>query len=122
MSSIFKDFFAKRKENKQPGKIIYTNEPTSNDWQHTEAYISGRVQAVGFRFTTKNLADQLGVYGQAKNLADGRVWVEAYADKQTMKKFIQELAIGPSPSAIVDQITITYLDDESNLDSFEIIY
>jgi acylphosphatase len=55
------------------------------------AYYSGRVQGVGFRFTAEDLARQLGVYGWAKNLRDGRVEIIAEAEEEALKKFLEEV-------------------------------
>jgi acylphosphatase len=40
--------------------------------RHT-CYFSGRVQGVGFRYTTQNLALRYNVGGYVRNLPDGRV-------------------------------------------------
>ena len=40
--------------------------------RHT-CIFSGRVQGVGFRYTTQNLALRYNVYGYVRNLPDGRV-------------------------------------------------
>ncbi|MGD8875746.1 MAG: acylphosphatase, partial [Gammaproteobacteria bacterium] len=40
-------------------------------------YVSGRVQGVFFRASTRDRARQLGLTGQASNLPDGRVEVIA---------------------------------------------
>ena len=37
------------------------------------AYFTGRVQGVGFRYTTQNLALRYNVQGYVRNLPDGRV-------------------------------------------------
>ncbi|HVT89043.1 MAG TPA: acylphosphatase [Tepidisphaeraceae bacterium] len=36
-------------------------------------YFAGRVQGVGFRYTTQNIAMQFNVRGYVRNTADGRV-------------------------------------------------
>ena len=38
------------------------------------AWVYGRVQGVGFRYTTQYEAKKLGLTGYAKNLDDGSVW------------------------------------------------
>ncbi|MDG1850558.1 MAG: acylphosphatase, partial [Gammaproteobacteria bacterium] len=45
--------------------------------KHINVTVSGRVQGVYFRATTKEVADTLGVTGFVKNQADGSVYLEA---------------------------------------------
>ena len=42
-----------------------------------KAIVSGRVQGVFYRATAKQVAEELGISGYAKNLANGEVEVEA---------------------------------------------
>lgn len=54
-------------------------------------YYSGRVQGVGFRFTTEAIARKLSVCGWVKNLADGRVEVVAQAEEESLKEFLSSI-------------------------------
>lgn len=109
MSSIFNQFFNKDKNERILGKIIYTNEQPENDQViKFKANIYGQVQGVGFRYTTVHLAKKINVNGIVKNENDGSVYVEAVGEKDIINLFIEELAKGPSPSASVDKIEITY--------------
>src|SRR5699024_2333239 len=109
MSSIFRDFFNSRQEDKEPSEITYQNEKLENkDPIKIKAQVYGVVQGVGFRYTTKHLADQLKVSGIVRNESDGSVYIEALGSDQQIKQFIEELAKGPSPSASVDQVVVEY--------------
>ena len=43
---------------------------------HETVYFSGRVQGVGFRYTTLQIAKEFEVTGYVKNLLDGRVQLD----------------------------------------------
>lgn len=111
MSSIFDRFFNLNKEDREVAEISYQNERNSNEEPvKIKARIIGRVQGVGFRFTTVHLAEKLKVKGMVRNENDGSVYVEASGSKEQIKQFITELAKGPSPSAIVDKVIVEYDD------------
>ncbi|MDN6385971.1 MAG: acylphosphatase [Alkalibacterium sp.] len=117
MGSIFNDFLAQR-DNNSKGEIIYTNDsPKDTATQKIRAELSGRVQGVGFRFSTKQAADELGVKGIVRNEADGTVYVEATSDKKHLDQFIELLRKGPSPAAVVEKVVVTYdekIEEKSN--------
>lgn len=69
--------------------------------------IHGRVQGVGFRWTTARLANRLQVAGWVKNESDGSVTVRAQADETTLHAFIEALKKSPTPYAKVRSITVT---------------
>ncbi|MDM8266523.1 acylphosphatase [Limosilactobacillus pontis] len=69
--------------------------------------ITGRVQGVGFRWGTLQIARQLGLCGFVRNQADGTVYVEAQGPKETVDRFICRLAQGPTSYAIIDRIQQT---------------
>lgn len=46
--------------------------------------VYGIVQGVGFRYTTKMLADQIGIVGKVENRNDGSVYIEAQGDSEKL--------------------------------------
>ena len=55
------------------------------------AWVYGRVQGVGFRYTTQYEAKKLGLTGYAKNLDDGSVEVVACGEEGQVEKLMQWL-------------------------------
>ena len=62
--------------------------------------VSGRVQGVGFRYFTQDVAAREGVHGRVRNLPDGRVEVEAEGDEETLARFEAALWRGPSHARV----------------------
>jgi acylphosphatase len=58
------------------------------------AWVSGRVQAVGFRWWVRANALELGLVGFAENLADGRVKVVAEGSDGTCRELLARLEVG----------------------------
>ena len=58
------------------------------DVHHETVYFSGRVQGVGFRYTTLQVAREFDVSGFVRNLADGRVQLEAEGKAVDVAAFI----------------------------------
>jgi len=58
---------------------------------HLTAHISGRVQGVGFRYTTYQVAKEFEVSGTVRNLADGRVLVVAEGEHDEVEAFLEAL-------------------------------
>ena len=65
--------------------------------------VSGKVQGVFFRASTRNEALRLGLSGYARNLADGRVEVVASGRPDALHELEQWLWQGPS-AARVDEV------------------
>jgi len=65
-------------------------------------YVSGKVQGVFYRASTKNKAEQLGISGYAKNLPDSRVEVIACGTSKALTEFIGWLWQGPPHAQVVD--------------------
>ena len=51
----------------------------------------GRVQGVGFRYTTKELARGYDVLGTVKNLPDGTVELIIAAEDEELEEFLRDL-------------------------------
>ena len=58
-------------------------------------WVSGRVQGVGFRWAAVQAADDLGLAGRVRNLADGRVEIAAAGEPQQLDAFRTWLRRGP---------------------------
>jgi acylphosphatase len=63
-------------------------------------YVSGRVQGVFFRASTRHEAESLGLTGYAKNLHDGRVEVLACGAKSSLEDLCAWLAKGPAQAQV----------------------
>lgn len=55
---------------------------------HATVFFSGRVQGVGFRYQTLQVAKEYEVSGWVANLPDGRVQLEAEGQPAEVKDFI----------------------------------
>jgi acylphosphatase len=83
-------------------------------------YYSGRVQGVGFRYTTKTVATGFEVTGTVRNLADGRVELVAEGEKGELEEFrtaIRESGLGH----FVDKEEVTWEDAQAGFRGFEIV-
>jgi acylphosphatase len=65
-------------------------------------YYQGNVQGVGFRFTVREIAKDLGVFGWICNLADGRVELVSEAEEGVLKEFLER----------IDRYFARYIDDK----------
>lgn len=59
---------------------------------HKTAFFSGRVQGVGFRYHTLQIAKEFDTSGYVRNLPDGRVQLEAEGHQQEVNAFIDEIS------------------------------
>lgn len=66
-------------------------------------FVSGKVQGVFFRASTREQAQRLGVRGYAKNLPDGRVEVLAVGETNAIDALERWLHEGP-PMAQVERV------------------
>jgi len=82
--------------------------------------VEGRVQGVFFRAYTKDTADQLGLTGWVRNLADGRVEGCIEGNESQIQKMLQWLQSGP-PRAVVTKLEHYVMSEMENRGEFEIL-
>lgn len=81
--------------------------------------ISGKVQGVFFRASTKDKAEELGLAGEVRNLADGRVEVLVCGDEVRVQQLVNWCHAGPS-RAKVDEVIVNDAP-EQRFDGFKIV-
>lgn len=82
--------------------------------------ISGRVQGVFFRVSTRDKAQLLGLNGWVKNMPDGRVAVFASGKTQAVDEFIAWCHIGPE-QAYVNGVKISLMTEQLDQQGFKIL-
>lgn len=63
--------------------------------KHLDIRITGKVQGVWFRDSTKAVANQLGIYGFVRNEPDGSVYAEAEGEPVKLEAFLEWCYEGP---------------------------
>ena len=81
--------------------------------------ISGRVQGVGFRESTRMLAERVGLTGWVRNLPDGRVEVELEGPPDDLDRAVAWCRQGP-PGARVAGVEVRALEPRAE-DGFRVL-
>lgn len=69
--------------------------------QAISSVITGRVQGVGFRYTTQAMAEQLGLVGWVRNQPDGTVATWAQGSDEALARFTTYLEQGPGAARVI---------------------
>lgn len=81
-------------------------------------YVSGRVQGVFYRASTRQRATELGCSGYARNLPDGRVEVLAAGNPAAVQALIDWLWQGPPSAHVVGvEVSEVVLDELGGMPS-----
>jgi acylphosphatase len=81
-------------------------------------FISGRVQGVGFRYSTVETAKELGLSGWVRNLPDNRVEAVFEGSNEVVEEMVRWCHQGP-PAAMVKDVVVEYSQPEG-LQGFEV--
>ncbi len=77
-------------------------------YQRLHAFVSGRVQGVGFRYFVMEAAQQRNLTGWVRNRFDGRVEVLAEGPYEALNELLNQLRLGPR-SAFVSNVDYEWL-------------
>ena len=91
---------------------------SDSDRVRAHVFVSGRVQGVYYRASTRDAARERGVDGWVKNLDDGRVEAVFEGDEERVEAMCEWCETG-SRAAEVDSVDVTMEAPES-LDGFEV--
>lgn len=81
--------------------------------------VTGKVQAVGFRFAAQREALNLGLMGFVRNDPDGAVSIVAEGEEQDLKRLVEWAKRGPT-FAEVDRVQMKWETYTGEFDDFTI--
>ncbi|KAI9904926.1 hypothetical protein N3K66_001455 [Trichothecium roseum] len=79
----------------------------------------GTVQGVGFRYFTREKAQEYGVTGWCRNTIDNKVEGEAQGDEAVLEKFMKDVDQGPRHAKVV-KLTQEDREVKAGESSFEV--
>jgi acylphosphatase len=83
--------------------------------------LSGRVQGVWFRASTKDKAIQLGLKGWVKNTSDGKVEAVFEGEERKVNEMISWCKVGPSLAKVTD-VKVKTEEFTEEFEDFNVIY
>ena len=90
-----------------------------NNPERAHVQVSGNVQGVFFRDTTREKAEQLGLAGWVSNLPDGRVEAVFEGPSEQVREMLRWCEEGPW-RADVEDVETDFEDPHGDLDGFEV--
>ena len=98
--------------------MVNRSDSDSGEKVCVRSLISGRVQGVGYRYSTQQKAVALGLAGWVRNLPDGRVEAVVEGNSVQVDSLVEWLQSGP-PAADVEAVN-TQEEPLQNFEGFEI--
>lgn len=93
--------------------------PAFGDVTAIRAVVTGRVQGVGFRYSTESAARRLGISGWVRNRHDGSVEAWAQGSDDAVTRFAEFLEEGPK-SARVTSVDVNEVEPDPAIRNFEV--
>ncbi|MDU5336895.1 acylphosphatase [Enterococcus sp.] len=84
--------------------------------------VTGRVQGVGFRYTTYQMAVEIGLTGTVKNEDNGSVTIEAVGTREQIDQLLEKLKVPQNPFARVSHIEQYEDPTIKDYDQFNVVY
>lgn len=91
----------------------------SGDRERAHVYISGRVQGVFFRDSTRQKANELDLNGWVKNMSDGRVEALFEGPSDAVQEMLDWCKEGPA-QADVEDVDAEHEEPMEDLKGFEV--
>ena len=85
------------------------------------AFVSGRVQGVGYRFFVLETAQNLSLLGWARNLPDRRVEVVAEGERSRLESLAASLLEGPRGAHVTD-VDVEWMAPTGEFEAFRIAH
>jgi acylphosphatase len=91
----------------------------NNDMERAHVRVSGQVQGVFFRDSTRQKAEELGLAGWVKNLPDGQVEALFEGPSERVREMVRWCEDGPQ-RASVENVDKDFEDADGDLEGFEV--
>jgi len=100
-------------------KSTSNTDPDINQVERVHIFVTGRVQGVGFRYFTLDIANRYKITGWVRNTHNQEVEITAEGYRSDLDLFINLMRRGPS-SAFVKDLRIEWLNPTKEFDRFSI--
>ncbi|MDQ3862938.1 MAG: acylphosphatase [Actinomycetota bacterium] len=92
----------------------------SSDLERAHVLVSGQVQGVFFRDSTRQKAEELGLEGWVKNVPDGRVEALFEGPSEKVREMVRWCEEGPR-HASVESVDTNFESARGDLETFEVL-
>jgi acylphosphatase len=91
----------------------------NSDLERAHVLVSGRVQGVFFRDSTRQKAEELGLAGWVKNVPDGQVEALFEGPSERVREMVRWCEEGPQ-HASVEKVSSDFASASGDLEGFEV--